>query len=83
MTRDLRCPSCGEEDDLRGRRGEEGIETHCDLVADPKPQLQKARGDQMSVVGYRASYLCASCDADKIQARKPRSTLSSPEDPWK
>lgn len=104
MSGDLRCPSCGEEEDLTGSKGEHGIEIECgacgaswlrdptprcphcggtDLVPDPKPHLQKARGNQYSVVGYALSYLCTTCHASELEARQPRSTPLPPEDPWK
>jgi Zn ribbon nucleic-acid-binding protein len=84
---DVRCPSCGEQEELTGRRSEGQILLHCltcgydgprtaarrcrtcggdDVVERPKALVERARGTQLSVVGYSTVALCRTCDADDL-----------------
>jgi Zn ribbon nucleic-acid-binding protein len=87
--RDVRCPSCGEEDELSGRRSDGQILLSChtcgydgprvaqrlcrtcgghDVVERPQALVERARGTQLSVVGYTTAVLCRVCDADDLAA---------------
>jgi Zn ribbon nucleic-acid-binding protein len=84
---DVRCPSCGEQEELHGRRSEGQILLRClrcgydgpraavrrcqtcggaDVVERPKALVERARGTQLSVVGYTTIGLCRVCDADDL-----------------
>jgi Zn ribbon nucleic-acid-binding protein len=84
---DVRCPSCGEQEELTGRRSEGQILLSClacgydgprvavrrcptcggaDVVERPKALVERARGTQLSVVGYTTVALCRVCDADDL-----------------
>lgn len=84
---DVRCPGCGEQEELHGRRSEGQILLHClrcgydgprvaarrchtcggaDVVERPKALVERARGTQLSVVGYTTIALCRLCDADDL-----------------
>lgn len=84
---DVRCPSCGETEELTGRRADGQILLTClvcgydgprqaarrcrtcgsaDVVERPKALVERARGTQLSVVGYTTVGLCRVCDADAL-----------------
>jgi Zn ribbon nucleic-acid-binding protein len=84
---DVRCPRCGEQEELHGRRSEGQILLRClrcgydgprvaarrcqtcggaDVVERPKALVERARGTQLSVVGYTTIGLCRRCDADDL-----------------
>jgi Zn ribbon nucleic-acid-binding protein len=84
---DVRCPSCGEQEELHGRRSEGQILLRClrcgydgprvavrrcqtcggaDVVERPRALVERARGTQLSVVGYTTIGLCRVCDADDL-----------------
>jgi len=84
---DVRCPSCGEQEELHGRRSDGQILLRClrcgydgprvavrrcqtcggaDVVERPKALVERARGTQLSVVGYTTIGLCRVCDADDL-----------------
>jgi Zn ribbon nucleic-acid-binding protein len=84
---DVRCPTCGEQEELTGRRSEGQILLSCltcgydgprvgarrcqtcggaHVVERPKALVERARGTQLSVVGYTTVGLCRVCDADDL-----------------
>jgi predicted RNA-binding Zn-ribbon protein involved in translation (DUF1610 family) len=86
--RDVRCPACGEEEDLSGRRENGGITLTChscgyvgprtaqricptcggsDVVDRPKAVVERARGTQLTVVGYTTIGLCRACDREELE----------------
>lgn len=78
---EIRCPNCGERDELRGERQRAAIWITCDRcdtawLRDPdlcpscgkrsvsdrrEPLIQKARGTQQSIIGYRIVKECWAC----------------------
>ncbi len=87
--RDVRCPQCGEQDQLSGRRTGREIVLHCDtcgydgprvaqrtcptcgghdIMERPKAVVERARGTQLSIVGWTTVGLCRACDADELAA---------------
>jgi hypothetical protein len=55
-TRDTRpsCPTCGGHD----------------MEAAPRVIVEKSRGSQMSIQGIQREFLCRTCDADRLRARR-------------
>ncbi|MGI9658866.1 MAG: hypothetical protein ACR2OD_08155 [Gaiellaceae bacterium] len=78
---EIKCPSCGEEEELRGETRDGAIWITCqkcqtEWLRDPdrceacgertiadrrEPLMQKARGTQQSIIGYRIVKECWSC----------------------
>ena len=78
---EIRCPTCGEEENLRGTSRDGAIWITCEqcqtewlrdpdrcdscgkrTIADRRePLMQKARGTQQSIIGYRIVKECWSC----------------------
>jgi len=56
MAIDVRCPDCGEEENLLGTRSADSISI-----------VEKSRGTQLSVVGTRPVLLCSLCDAEELR----------------
>lgn len=84
---DVRCPECGESEELTGRRADGQILLTClvcgydgpraaarrcrtcgsaDVVERPKALVERARGTQLSVVGYTTVALCRVSDVDVL-----------------
>lgn len=84
---DVRCPQCGEDEELSGRRTDGDIVLTChrcghvgpraaqrrcgtcggsDVVERPKAVVERARGTQLTVVGYSTIGLCRTCDEQEL-----------------
>ena len=64
--RDLqpKCPTCGNED----------------VRPVPKAIVQKARGTQLSIMGFETVYLCPGCDAELWEQQKQTNSPLAPSE---